>query len=207
MGSSFQSKFRLRLRAEITNEVVQSVNNELKQFSSALQSRLIREALVTASDPLPKMLAAAYPVAPKQAIRKDGTPRPHIRDSILRKIRRYRNRKGYYVVIGASSRMPHAHLIEKGTKLRIRKRMSGWYRGKKNKRWLNAEWFEPLSPLYRYSRAGMERPEPQRLAGTMPAFHVVEKVAREAIPLMHSRFIESLQNKIRRKIERMMQSE
>jgi len=195
------------IRSLVSFEVhlIDDVVRELEQFRQSLRTRLTKEALARATLPVVRAMRARFPRGLNPPIKRNGTPRKRIADSIKRKVRRYRDGRGYYAVVGPDTDQRHAHLIEFGTRWRVRKKIGGKYAWME--RYLSRydylrtiEKERPLTPEERHNRNMVTA---KRSTGFMPAYHIIATLRDELSPTVRQAFIMFLSQKVMRKAERM----
>jgi hypothetical protein len=205
MSTIYYRRHGVRTLVSLEVHLIDDVVRELEQFRQSLRTRLTKEALARATLPVVRAMRLRFPRGTNPPIKKNGTPRKRIADSIRRKVRRYRDGRGYYAVVGPDSDQRHAHLIEFGTKWRVRKRIGGKYAWME--RYLSRydylrtiEDTRPLTPDERFKRNMVTA---KRSTGFMPAYHIVATLRDELSPTVRQAFIMYLSQKVMRKAERM----
>lgn len=166
-----------------------------RQMKDGLINRLVKQALSKATRrTMTKELRRRINRGTGPAIRRDGSPRPRLADSVIQILKRYKqDGDGYYTVTGADSRQPHAWLYEHGSGLRFRKRIGGKYK-----------FLEPLQPIY--TKAFGENADitrARRTTGYMPAANAALATYNQEAGRVRELFIQFMNEGITRNAGRL----
>jgi hypothetical protein len=170
------------------------VQEMFRQMKLSLTNRLVKQSLGKATRrTMTRTLRRLTNRGTQPAVRKDGSPRPRLADSIMQLMKRFRDGNGYYTVTGASSRQPHAWLYEHGSALRFRKRIGGKYK-----------FVEPLTPIYTKAFGGKtDITHARRTTGYMPAAKVALQTVKQEQAQVFKLFAQFMDEAIRRNAGRL----
>lgn len=169
------------------------VDAEFNAFRQSLRTRLVKEALTrTAKNVVLPAFAAKIGRGKKPAVRKDGRPRPRLADSLAVRVRRFKDKTGYYAVTGPNDSQPHAWIYEHGTVLRFRERIGGKFK-----------YLEPIPSIFKdFGNEVRDIKRARRTTGWGPPANIVPQVKAQVQGMATSYFANILASKIVKKAER-----